>query len=319
MKSVVSQASEQSYSSPLTVAEALVEGTGVLSQMGMESARLDAELLLGTVLGWKREQLYINNEITLDVAHRSLFLAFLQRRAQWEPMAYITGHREFWSLDFILTPGVLVPRPETEVLVEETLRQLEQMERRGKPATSESKYRILDLGTGSGAIAVSLAKERTDVEIWATDLSQAALEIARSNSQHHGVNDRIHFVDGDIFKPVEGHLGFFHGIVSNPPYVSRREMENLSRDVRWEPMLALDGGYDGLHLYRRIIPRGHFYLKDGGFMALEMGPDMGEVLCTCFGSVGLYSDPSIRQDYAGRDRVISARKLTSPGKFDRKG
>ena len=319
MNNVDFQISGLSHSRPVTVAQALVNGTGLLSRLGMESARLDAELLLGTALGLEREQLYINYERTLDPADHALYLSLLQRRTRWEPMAYIIGRREFWSLEFTLTPAVLVPRPETELLVEQTLRQLEELERDIGPSGPKSNFRILDLGTGCGAIAVSLAKERNDVEIWATDLSSAALEVAQSNAQQHGVQERIRFIHGELFEPLENRMGFFHGIVSNPPYVNRREMENLPQEVRWEPRLALEAGPDGLDLYRRIIPRGHLYLKDQGFMALEMGSDMGKALRSLFGTVGRYSEASVHQDYAGRERVITARKATPPGKPDRKG
>ena len=319
MSSVESQISGLSHSTPVTVAQALLKGTGMLFQLGMESARLDTELLLGTALGCTREHLYVNYESTLDPADYERYLSLLLRRAQWEPMAYITGHREFWSLDFMLTPAVLVPRPETEILVEEALRQLESLEREGRPSGTKSKFRILDLGTGCGAIAVSLAKERNDLEIWATDVSSSALEIAQSNSQQHGVKEGIRFIHGELFEPLEGKMGYFDGIVSNPPYVNRREMANLPQEVQWEPRLALEAGPDGLDPYRLIIPHGHLYLKDQGFLALEMGSDMGKVLRSLFGAVGGYSEASVHQDYAGKDRVISARKITNPGKLDRKG
>jgi len=217
MSSVDFQISGMTHSRSVTVAQALVNGTGLLSRLGMESARLDTELLLGTALGCEREQLYVNYERRLDPADQTRFLTFLQRRTRWEPMAYIIGHREFWSLEFTLTPAVLVPRPETELLVEETLRQLEKLERDIGPSGPKSNFRILDLGTGCGAIAVSLAKERNDVEIWATDLSSAALEVAQSNAQQHGVRERIRFIHGELFEPLENRMGFFHGIVSNPP------------------------------------------------------------------------------------------------------
>ncbi len=303
--------SEKSHSGNLTIAQALANGTGFLSQLGIESARLDAELLLGTALELAREQLYVNYEKTLDSAHYSSFGSLLQRRARWEPMAYIIGHREFWSLEFTLTPSVLVPRPETELLVEETLRQMARIERDIELSGPKPNFRILDLGTGCGAISVSLAKERSDVEIWATDISPTALAIAQSNAERHGVRERIHFVHGDLFQPLENKRGFFHGIVSNPPYVSQREMENLPQEVQWEPRLALDAGPEGLAFYRRIIPLAYLYLQSPGFMALEMGFTMGKALRSLVESVSEYSAISLHRDNAGKERVISTRRKDS--------
>ena len=308
MESVASTFTAASCPAPLTVAQALASGTGSLGRAGIASPRIDAELLLGMTLGWEREKLYSNSEIALGTHELELFQALLDRRSQGEPSAYITGHREFWSLDFLVTPAVLVPRQETERLVEIALGQVEELARRKVATGPGDKFRILDLGTGSGAIAVSLAKERKDLEIWATDFSVTALEIARGNAERHGERQNIHFVHGDAFDPVRDKPGFFHGIVANPPYVRIREMEGLSREVLREPRLALDGGSDGLDLYRRIIPLGNLYLRNQGFIALEMGSDMGKELSLLFTNVGRYSEVSVHQDDAGRDRIVSARK-----------
>lgn len=303
---------------PLTVAQALARGTGALARSGIASPRIDAELLLGMALGWEREKLYSNSERALAAEEHELFQALLDRRSHGEPSAYITGHREFWSLDFLVTPAVLVPRHETERLVEIALRQVEELARRRVALGPGDKFRILDLGTGSGAIAVSLAKERKDLEIWATDLSATALEIAQRNAERHGVGQKIHFAHGDAFDPVRDKPGFFHGIIANPPYVRIREIQGLSREVLREPRLALDGGSDGLDLYRRIIPHGHFYLRDQGFIALEMGSDMGKEVSLWFTGAGYYCEVSVHQDDTGRDRVVSARKSDPWGQPDRR-
>ena len=297
---------------PVTVQQALQIGAGFLAQAGVESARLDAELLLGKVLGARREGLYLNYEMLLGTSQQALYQSLLQRRAQREPISYIIGEREFWSLDFLVTPDVLVPRPETEMLVEVALRLIETQSQ-----MANLKWQILDLGTGSCAIAVSLAKELSDVEIWATDLSAAALEIAQANVVRYDVREKIQLLKGDLFEAVEDRQGFFHMIVSNPPYVRRSDRRDLPPEVRdWEPKLALDGGPDGLDLYRRIIRDGHLYLADGGCLALEIGADMGEEVSRLFASVGCYSTPSLYQDYAGRDRVIVVKKLSQPSKTD---
>ncbi len=287
----------------VTVREALLIGTELLSRRAIDSARIDAEVLLGMVLGQGREALWRDLEAPLKTAERIEFQRALERRARREPVAYITGHKEFWSLDFLVTPDVLVPRPETEVLVEAALDLLTKLDR-------PLPHRMLDLGAGSGAIAVSLAKELREAEIWATDLSSAALKVAETNALRHGVREKIHFLRGDLFEPCAEGGQAFHLIVSNPPYVRRGDIENLPAEVRdWEPRLALDGGRDGLDFCRRIIPEGGRYLADGGWMVLEIGADMREMISRLFVSAGRYSEGSVYRDYAGRDRVFAARKL----------
>lgn len=289
----------------LSVREALWQGAEFLSRIGIESARIDAELLLGQALGWTREELYSNPEALLAEKEKKLFQVSLQRRARKAPISYITGHREFWSLDFMVTRDVLIPRPETERLVEVMLQWL------GR-STENAGLRILDLGTGSGAIAVSLAHERSDLAVWASDLSADALEVAEANARRHGVIERVHFLCGDAYEPVEDRRGFFHAIISNPPYVRRDQLGTLPTEVRlWEPRLALDGGFDGLDLYRRIIQDGHLYLGAGGLMALEIGPDMKEEISRLFANSGRYSDLCAYRDYAGRDRVVIGTRLAT--------
>lgn len=292
-----------------TVRQLLRRGAEFLSEIGLESARLDAELLLSHVLGWSRERLWLDDKVPLEPTQRELFEQALRRRARMEPVAYITGVREFWSLDFLVTADVLVPRPETELLVEVALGLIEAESQMGLFQRT-GKLQILDLGTGSGAIAVSLAKERRDVEIWATDLFPGALEVAQANAARHGANERTRFFQGDLFEPVKGWTDFFHMIVSNPPYICRGEIQDLPPEVRdWEPKSALDGGPDGLDLLRRIIQDGHLYLREEGFMVLEIGADMGEKVCRLIESVGCYSEGSVYQDLAGRDRLVVTRKL----------
>ena len=287
-----------------TVRQLLRWGTAFLSDACVGSARLDAELLLGHILGWSREKLWLNEEVPVEVGRRKLFELALRRRAQREPVAYITGVREFWSLDFLVSPAVLVPRPETELVVETALGLMKLLE------VSNSKVRILDLGTGSGVIAVSLAKEIGNVEIWATDLSPEALKVAEANAARHGVGEKIHFLKGDLFEPVRGARERFDIVVSNPPYVRRGEMENLPSEIRdWEPKLALDGGRDGLDFYRRISQEARPFLANGGLVLLEIGENMGSEVSRLFAQDGGYTEISVRRDYSGRDRVLSARRL----------
>jgi len=297
---------------PFTVGQSLAWATDTLARAGTDSPRLDAELLLGLSLGWTRERIYANPQDILGPEAKERFRSLLTRRAEGEPCAYITGHREFWSLDFLVTPAVLVPRPETERLVEIVLEYLDGFKEQAGP-------RILDLGTGSGAIAVALAKERRDLKIYATDLSAAALAIARANARRHGVDERVRFIQGDTFDPVKDFRESFHGIVSNPPYVKRSEMGALPGEVLREPGLALDGGADGLDLYRRIVPGALLYLRENGFLALEMAPDMARDLSSLFDTSDGYLGVSVFRDGPGRDRVICARESCRAAKPGRKG
>jgi release factor glutamine methyltransferase len=290
-------------SEPVTFRQALREATAAFSTAGIDSARLDAEVLLAGALDLDRSQLYLHEEKTLPARAQERLHSFILRRLNHEPVAYIAGRREFWSLDFLVTPAVLVPRPETERLVETVMEYL------GQFRNSNFEIRILEIGTGSGAIAVSLAKEIENAEIWATDVSPGALEVARSNARRHGVEEKIHFLLGDAFMPVRNRPAFFDVIVSNPPYVRRDAFDALPRDVRdFEPRLALDGGPDGLDFYRRIIPEAERYLAAEGFIVVEIGADMGEEVKRLFADAGCYVPAQLYRDLAGNDRVVGARR-----------
>jgi release factor glutamine methyltransferase len=290
-------------------------GAGMLARAGIENARLDAEVLLAAILGVRREDLYVQYARALTTGEEKLFKSALRRRASREPVAYILGEREFWSLDFSVSPEVLIPRPETELLVELALSYLSRGPRQidGAGAVGRHLY-ALDLGTGSGAIAVSLAKERDDLTLWATDLSQPALDKACLNARRHAVEQRIHFCQGDLFEPVADMKGVFDVIVSNPPYICRSELAHVPADVReWEPRMALDGGVDGLDFYRRIIADAALYLRPEGFLLVEMGPDLAAQVHGLFAAAGQYEDCAVRPDYSGRPRVVSARKAPRHG------
>ncbi|MBI3001848.1 MAG: peptide chain release factor N(5)-glutamine methyltransferase [Deltaproteobacteria bacterium] len=295
----------------MTVRTALREGAEFLAGLGVPGARLDVEVLLCRVLGCGREKLYVAFESILGAGAMKQFHSLLRRRAQREPISYITGHREFWSLDFDVTPQVLVPRPETELLVEVTLGILA---KKGSPA------RILEIGTGSGAISVSLATERTDAEIWATDLSGSALEVARINARRHKVEKQIHFLQGDLFAPLgKRGFGFFGLVVSNPPYVPSAEIERLAREIHhWEPRLALDGGADGLDCYRRILGEAHRYLTEPGFLVLEIGAESGAQVSPLVEATGRFRAPAIHRDYCGRERVVVAQKAPFDAMYGRR-
>jgi release factor glutamine methyltransferase len=278
----------------------LSQGAQRLAHAGIETAHLDAEVLLGHASALTREQLSVSLSRPLSDAHVRHYFELLRRRIDREPIAYILGRQEFWSLDFHVTPDVLIPRPETERLVEIAL-ELAREFFKAQP------LRILDIGTGSGAIAVSLAKELPASMIWATDVSGAALKIAGGNTRRSGVADRIHFLHGDLFAPVDEAAGRFDLIVSNPPYIRSAEIDTLQPEVsRWEPRGALDGGVDGLDFYRRIASQAFPYLAPHGAVALEIGADMGKEVANIFAEVANYANVTVYRDYADRDRVIVA-------------
>ena len=289
--------------SPLSIRGALLWGARLLRQAGIENSRLDAEVLLRHALDIEKERLYLNGDAPISAGKEAKFRELLRRCSGREPVAYITGHKEFWSLDFVVTPAVLIPRPETELLVELALQFVTRL-------ASRSSVKVLDIGTGSGAISVCLAKEQPMAEIVAVDISPVALDTARVNAERHGVVDRIRFLPGDLFGPAKAASETFDLIVCNPPYIRTDEIPMLAPEIReWEPMLALDGGADGLDTYRRIIKDAHEYLAPGGSIVLEIGADMAPDVVELFSRSSSYGPASAYQDYAGKDRVIAAIKL----------
>ncbi|MCY4486683.1 MAG: peptide chain release factor N(5)-glutamine methyltransferase [Deltaproteobacteria bacterium] len=286
--------------------DVLRRATARLAEAGCSTSRLDAELLLMEALGWSREDLYRSPETVLDARETERFVALVGRRAGGEPVAYLRGTQEFWSLEFAVTRDVLIPRPETEHLVEAVVDSLS--ERHGW-------QRVLDLGTGSGAIALSVARECPEAEVWATDVSAPALAVARKNARRHGVGRRIHLFQGDLCAPVRDLPGYFDAVVSNPPYISTREMARLPRDVReWEPTLALDGGVDGMGFYRRIVEEAIPLLREGGLLAVEVGADLGDAVCELFRAHRDIRGVRMQRDYAGLPRVVAAERIRVTGR-----
>jgi release factor glutamine methyltransferase len=223
------------------------------------------------------------------------------RRAAREPLQYITGHQEFWGLEFAVTPAVLIPRPETELVVESARTALQGV----------SSPVIIDLCTGSGCIAVSLARERADATFLASDRSQAALAVARRNADQLGVADRIRFLEGDLFEPFAGLgiRGSIDVIVANPPYVKSGEVPTLQPEVRdFEPAVALIAGPEGTEVSARIISASPDYLRSGGWLILEMGMDHGAMLRRLLERTGAYGTITILKDLAGIERVVLAMK-----------
>lgn len=285
---------------PRRVSQVLLTGARGLLAAGIESGRLDAELLLGHVLGMSREQLVIGASMSLSQQQWQEYESILLRRLAAEPTAYITGRQEFWSKDFRVTPDVLIPRPETECLVEVALK---------LAAKWPEPLRILDLGTGSGAIAIAVAGELPKAEIFATDISHAALVLARQNAARHGVAGQIHFLQGDLFEAIRKVGAKFHLILSNPPYIRRGEIAELAPTVsRWEPHGALDGGPDGLDYYRRLAAEAIDYLLPNGAIIVEIGADMGVSVRALLANAATGIDATIDQDYSGQDRIVVAHR-----------
>lgn len=233
---------------------------------GVETPRLDAEVLLAHALGEKRIYLYIHYDKPLEAEELAAYRGFVKRRAAREPVAYITGKREFMGLVFQVTPEVLVPQPDTESLVGAVLKHLK----------GESGERIADIGTGSGAIALSLLHYLPRLAAAAVDVSPAALRVAKENAARLELTERAAFYEGDLLAPLAGET--FDAIVSNPPYIPAAEIAGLAPEVQAEPRLALDGGADGLSFYRRLIQEAAAFLRPEGFLALEAGDGAAEPL-----------------------------------------
>lgn len=264
---------------------------------GIESGRRDAELLLGASLGLDRVGLYLHFDRPLEEGELAAFRALVVRRAKREPLQYILGQTEFWSLPIAVSPAVLIPRPDTEVLVEEALRVAE-------------GGRVLDVGTGSGAIAIALAHEWSGAQVVALDISDEALKIAAANAGTNGVADRIRFVRGDLARLPEGP---FDLIVSNPPYIPIVDLDGLMPEVRdFEPRCALDGGVDGLDPYRALAAQAEDCLVAGGWLLVEVGIDQASSVQALFADAGLV-DVFCRADYSGIPRVVGARRGTENG------
>lgn len=289
-----------------TVRRVLEWTTSHLKKHGSDTARLDAEILLAHARGCQRIQLYTCYDEPLTDAVRATMRDLVQRRAKAEPVAYLVGHREFFSLDFRVTRNVLIPRPDTESLVVEMLDGVKAL-----AASGQSLVRILDLCTGSGCVAISVARNcpasKYNVELVATDISSEALLIARENATTHKVDDRITFLEGDLFEPLT--LGTkFDIIAGNPPYVSSAEIDSLDPEVaHHEPRLALDGGPNGLAVFERIIAEAPKHAAPGALFLMEMSPEQAEPLKQRLLAHGGYADVSVCNDLAGRARVIRAR------------
>lgn len=279
--------------------------TDYLASKGVESPRLTAELLLAHRLGCRRLDLYLRFDQPLSEDELNGFRELVRRRIRREPLQYIRGRQEFWSLDFEVAEGVLIPRPETERLVERALSTLKE-----HPSREGRVQRVLDLGTGSGILAVALAREMENTTVWASDVSKRALSVARRNAERHGMGDRITFVEGDLFEPFRAmQVAPFDLIVSNPPYVTEEAFETLAPEVRdYEPREALDGGSDGMGFVTPILQQSPAFLVPGGWLLVEMDPGQIGKARGMAEATAAYQAVEAIQDYSGNSRVLCVQK-----------
>lgn len=284
-----------------TVLEMVRWTTDYLSKRGFDEARLNAELLLSGVLGLKRLDLYLQFDRPLQPEELSEFKARLLRRTRHEPLQYIAGHTEFRRLRLRVDRRVLIPRPETEVLVGEVLAW----------ARGRASLHAVDIGTGSGAIALSLAGEGPFERVVAVDVSADALELARENHRASAPDLPVEFRQGSVYAPLAGQR--FDVVISNPPYVGEQEREQLDPEVReWEPSVALFSGPEGLDLIRELVRDAPGYLRPGGLLALEIGAAQAETVTQLIRATARFSEPVVRPDLAGRDRIILAELCGPP-------
>lgn len=283
----------------VTINQILQDGARSLEGKS-QTPLLDAQVLLAHTLGVERIYLIVNKDRILNKEEWEKYNGLLGERLQGVPVQYLVKNQEFMGLDFYVEEGVLIPRPDTEILVEKIISMIDQ----------SKSYNIADIGTGSGAITVSLGRFIKNSYIYSIDISEKALTIGKRNAENHGVASKISFLKGSIYQPLqdlklENKLDI---IVSNPPYIPTKDIEGLQVEVsKYEPKEALDGGADGLDFYRKIINEAHRYLKPGGLIALEVGHDQAEKIAELLNAKKCYTNIETTKDLAGIDRVVSAR------------
>jgi release factor glutamine methyltransferase len=279
-----------------TILEVLRWTLGRFERQGIETARLDAELLATRAFARSRVELYTHYDQPLGEAELTSYRALVQRRLSGEPVAYILGHKEFWSIDLQVDARVLIPRPDTETLVEQGLELLKSL------GPEKPVCRVGDIGTGSGAVAIALKKERPDDEVFAVDRSADALAVAQANAAR--LDLAVTFVEGDLVAPLAGQ---FDLIVSNPPYIPSEEIDGLAAEVRSEPRAALDGGPDGLALVRRLVDGARGVLRPEGYLAMEIGAGQAEAAMAILKNA-CYLGVGSRRDLGGIERVVFGRR-----------
>ncbi|MBN2062572.1 MAG: peptide chain release factor N(5)-glutamine methyltransferase [Deltaproteobacteria bacterium] len=275
-----------------------------LKKKAINNPRLSAELLLAHLLKKSRVALYLSFDQPLNEAEINEYRSLVMRCVAREPIQYITGKQEFWSMEFDVDKRVLIPRPESELLVEQVIALC------GKTGSFEEQSpRILDMGTGSGAIAISIAQEIKNARIWASDISNSALDVAIGNAKKHGMIDRIRFLQGDLFQPFRDLSQKFDIIISNPPYIPSEDYPSLQPEVRdYEPRLALDGNEKGMFFIREIITQGQEFLDHAGWLLIEMDPEQTPMAFETIEGTGGYREKKRIKDYSRRYRIVLAKK-----------
>ncbi|MGD8880954.1 MAG: HemK/PrmC family methyltransferase [Desulfobacterales bacterium] len=327
-----------------TIIKLVQWATTYFSSHDIDSPRATAEILLAHVLNTRRIDLYLRYDQPLIPVELERFKALIKRRLNREPVAYIVENKEFWSMDLHVTRDVLIPRPETECLVEKALEWLAADSKpestttpkagglgfaatgggrqgrevpqslRAEPGARHPVWKtqsklILELGTGSGAVILALASENPRHSYWATDISVYAIRVARRNARRYHLGGKVHFIAGDWFAPLRSKPGLFDLIVSNPPYIKSDDLTRLQPEIHaYEPLLALDGAEDGLHCLRHIIQSGYLFLKPRGVIILEIGNDQKEPLKQMIAECGEYEEVNFYQDYSGHDRILQMKK-----------
>jgi release factor glutamine methyltransferase len=288
-----------------TIRNCLKWANVILKKSEIEFPEINADTLLAYILSCDRASLYTNPDEVIDNVDRCKYNELIYKRARHVPLQYITQQVEFMSLDFVVDERVLIPRPETEILVETVLKKTDEKQFQNKRIT------IIDIGTGSGNIAVSLAKNLSNVMIFASDISQDALSVAETNVKRHEVTDKVHLLHGDLFSAFSNHIEKEHVdfIVSNPPYVSKSEWRNLEAELRdHEPREALVGGEDGLYFYRQIIKDAANWLRPGGYLVIEIGETQASTIMRLIQNELHYCEIEAIKDLQGKERIISARR-----------
>jgi release factor glutamine methyltransferase len=296
------------HTASMRILDLLKSSSDYLEKAGIDDPLADAEMLVFHAAGTDRLDAYLNNQdLGRDISSRIRRL--LKRRAKGEPVQYIIGSVEFLGLKIHVGKGVLIPRPETELLAQEAIRQLRRQEtgdriQNNSPFTICPSLKILDLCTGSGCLALALAREFPGSEVWATDISKTAIRYAKKNAVANRLTN-VRFLQGSLFETLNRHP-VFDLIISNPPYIRTGEIGGLQREIRdWEPAEALDGGEDGLNFYRRIFSGAGKYLKEGGGLVLELGYDQAGDVSIIAQEAG-FKNISIIKDYAGIGRILKA-------------
>ena len=279
----------------MNIREVIEKGFVELKTSNVSSPRLKARMLMQFVLDKSRQYIVVNDLENLSKTCLDKYFFYIDKLKNNVPIEHITHHKEFMKLDFYVDENVLIPRQDTEILVEEVIKISKKM----------GKVKVLDLCTGSGAISVSIAKYVKDVEVYAVDISKKALEVAKKNAILNDCQDKIKFIYSDMFECLDGEK--FDIIVSNPPYIEKSKIYKLDREVQKEPIIALDGGEDGLDFYREIIKNGYQYLKYKGYICLEIGYNQKDSVISIFSNEEKYENIYSKKDLYDNDRIVVGR------------